>query len=407
MAAATLSTSEPRPFPWTGLFILSALIFTSVTSEFLPTGLLPEIAAELNVTEAQVGLLISLFAGTVVVSAAPLASLTRRFSRKRLVIVVLLVFVVSNLLAAAAPTYQVLAGARILSGLAHGLFWAVVGAYSAHLVPKNMIGRAVAITSGGGTAAFVLGVPLGTALGHVLGWRLAFAGIAAMILVLVFMAIRFLPPVQHIEELKTGEIPLPLRKDRTIPAIVIICLTVVILLTGHNIFYTYIAPFLLGPGNIDPGAIAGVLFLYGVGGAFGLVIAGAVADRFPRAGLAVAIAVVAAAVTAIGLFPHVTWILIAAIFVWGVAFGGIPTILQTRLLHSASIRLRDVAAAYLTTSFNIAIGAGAFIGAILLGLVNIRVLPFVDLGILVISFIFVLVGEAWLRRRDSRTLPAG
>lgn len=406
MAAATSPKTDARPFPWTGLFILSALIFTTVTSEFLPTGLLPEIAAELRVSEAQVGLLISLFAGTVVVSAAPLASLTRRFSRKRLVIVVLLVFVVSNLLAAAAPTYEALAGARILSGLAHGLFWAVVGAYSAHLVPKNMIGRAVAITGGGGTAAFVLGVPLGTALGHVLGWRLAFAGIAAIILVLVFMAIRFLPPVQHIEELKTGEIALPLRKDRTIPGVVIICVTVVIVLTGHNIFYTYIAPFLLGPGNIDSAAIAGILFLYGVGGAIGLVIAGAVTDRFPRAGLAVAIAMVAVAVTVIGVFPHVTWLLIGAIFVWGVSFGGIPTILQTRLLHTASIRLRDVAAAYLTTSFNIAIGAGAFIGAVLLGWVSITALPFVDVAIIVIGFVFVLVAEAWLRRRDARALAA-
>ena len=402
MGAPETHTKETRPFPWFGLFILSALIFTSVTSEFLPTGLLPEIAAELKVTEGQVGLLISLFAGTVVVSAAPLAALTRRFSRKRLVIVVLLVFVVSNLLAAAAPTYEALAGARILSGLAHGLFWAVVGAYSAHLVPKKMIGRAVAITSGGGTAAFVLGVPLGTALGHVLGWRLAFAGIAAMILVLIVMAIRFLPPVKHIEELKTGEIALPLRKDRTIPGVVIICLTVVLILTGHNIFYTYIAPFLLGPGNIDEGAVAGILFLYGVGGAIGLVIAGAVTDRFPRAGLAVGIAVVAASVMVVGLFPHVTWLLIGAIFIWGIAFGGIPAILQTRLLHTASVRLRDVAAAYLTTSFNIAIGTGALIGAILLDWLTITALPFVDVGIVMLGFVFVLVGEAWLRRRNAR-----
>jgi DHA1 family inner membrane transport protein len=392
---------EAMPFPWFGLFILSALIFTAVTSEFLPTGLLPEIAAELKVSDSQVGLLISLFAGTVVLTAAPLAALTRRFSRKKLVVVVLLVFVVSNVLAAIAPTYEALAGARILSGLAHGLFWAVVGAYSAHLVPKKMIGRAVAITSGGATAAFVLGVPVGTALGNVLGWRLAFAGIAAMILVLVFMAIRFLPPVQHIEELKTGEIALPLRKDPTIPGVVIICLTVVIILTGHNIFYTYIAPFLLGPGAIVEGAIAGILLLYGVGGAIGLVLAGAVTDRFPRAGLAVAIALVAVSVIAIGLFPGVTWLLLSSIFIWGIAFGGIPAILQTRLLHTASLRLRDVAAAYLTTSFNIAIGGGALIGAILLDWISITALPFVDVAIVMVGFVFVLMGEAWLRRRAA------
>ncbi|MEQ1736159.1 MAG: MFS transporter, partial [Rhodoglobus sp.] len=162
------------PFPWVGLFTLSALIFLTVTSEFLPTGLLPEIASELDVSQAQGGLLITIFAGTVVVSTTPLAALTRRFQRKPLLLVVLLVFILANVFAAIAPSYVFLMLARVLGGLAHGLFWAVVGAYAGHLVPKNMLGRAVAITSGGGTAAFVLGVPVGTAIGHAIGWRSAF-----------------------------------------------------------------------------------------------------------------------------------------------------------------------------------------------------------------------------------------
>jgi len=392
-------TTSSKPFPWTGLFVLSALIFTSVTSEFLPTGLLPDIARDLDVSESQVGLLITVFAATVVVSAAPLTALTRRFPRKYLVIVVLFVFIVANVLAALAPTYELLAGARILGGLAHGLFWAVVGGYTGYLVPKKQLGRAVAITAGGGTAAFILGVPVGTVLGHAVGWRLAFAAIAVIILALTIVAARLLPHVDNTVTLSTGEIGLPLRKDRSIPSVVLVCLTVILIMLGHNIFYTYIAPFLISPVGVDASAIAGVLFLYGGAGAIGLALAGVLADRFPRAGLVGAIALVALAVLVIALFPTQPVIVIGTMVVWSIAFGGAPAMLQTRMLQVASARIRDVASAYLTTSFNIAIGGGAAIGALLLDRTSILVLPFVDVAITLAAIVVFLVGDAIVTRR--------
>lgn len=395
-------TTSSKPFPWTGLFVLSALIFTSVTSEFLPTGLLPDIARDLDVSESQVGLLITVFAATVVVSAAPLTALTRRFPRKYLVIVVLFVFIVANVLAALAPTYELLAGARILGGLAHGLFWAVVGGYTGYLVPKKQLGRAVAITAGGGTAAFILGVPVGTALGHAVGWRLAFAAIAVIILALTIVAARLLPHVDNTVTLSTGEIGLPLRKDRSIPSVVLVCLTVILIMLGHNIFYTYIAPFLISPVGVDASAIAGVLFLYGGAGAIGLALAGVLADRFPRAGLVGAIALVALAVLVIALFPTQPVIVIGTMVVWSIAFGGAPAMLQTRMLQVASARIRDVASAYLTTSFNIAIGGGAAIGALLLDRTSILVLPFVDVAITLAAIVVFLVGDAIVTRRLRR-----
>lgn len=393
-------TTATKPFPWTGLFVLSALIFASVTSEFLPTGLLPDIARDLHVSESQVGLLITLFAATVVVSAAPLATLTRRFPRKHLVITVLFIFIIANVAAALAPTYELLAAARILGGLAHGLFWAVVGGYTGYLVPKKQLGRAVAITAGGGTAAFILGVPVGTALGHAVGWRLAFAAIAVIILALTIVAARLLPHVdRHVEVLATGEIPLPLRRDKTVPGVVLICLTVVLLMLGHNIFYTYIAPFLISPVGVDASAVAGVLFLYGGAGAIGLALAGFLADRFPRAGLVGALVLVAISVLVIGLYPTVPVIVIGTMVIWSIAFGGAPAMLQTRMLHTASPRIRDVASAYLTTSFNIAIGGGAAIGALLLDRTDITVLPFVDVAITLAAIVVFLIGDGIVRRR--------
>ncbi len=377
----------------------------SVTSEFLPTGLLPDMARELNVSESRIGLLVTIFAGTVVLSTTPLAALTRRYSRKYLVVAVLLVVATGNIIAALAPSYEVLVGARVIGGLAHGLFWAVVGAYSAHLVPKHQIGRAVAITSGGGTAAFVLGVPLGTALGHALGWRLAFTVIGVIVLVLAALVLRFLPAVDHRVTLKTGEIPLPLHKDRSIPAVIILCLIIVTIMLGHNLFYTYVAPWLIHVGGFPEDSIAILLFLFGGAGALGLVLAGLVSDRYPRAGLILATTLVMLSVFVLALFSSSSVVVIVALVVWGVAFGGLPAMLQTRMLHAASARLRDLAAALFTTSFNLAIGLGALLGGILLDQIDLSVLPFVDVAILCVGIVLMILTNVWLARRARKPRP--
>ena len=399
-----MSTSEtPPPFPWVGLLTLAGAIFVSVTSEFLPTGLLPEMAAELEVSLSTVGYLVTIFAATVVVATTPLAALTRKYSRKSLVVVVLLVIALANTLAAAAPTYEILVGARILGGLAHGLFWAVVAAYSAHLVPKHQLGRAVAITAGGGSAAFVLGVPVGTALGHALTWRAAFLIIAAIVVILAVVVIKFLPAVDHHVPLKTGEIPLPLYKDKSLGAVIVLCVVILLMLTGQNLYSTYIAPWLIQVGGFDPDVVPFMLFLFGGAGAVGLVLAGLVTDRYPRRGLIGATILVMISVFILAVVSANTILVVVAFIVWGVSFGGLPAMLQTRMLHTASFRMRDLAAALQTTAFNIGIGAGALIGGLLLEGVGIGSLPLVEIAFLFAGVVVFLVFDA-LRVARARKL---
>lgn len=403
MAAPTpVSPSEAQPFPWIGLITLAGAIFVSVTSEFLPTGLLPDMAAELHVSLSTIGLLVTIFAGTVVVATTPLAALTRRYSRKPLLVVVLFIVATANTLAALAPTFELLAGARILGGLAHGLFWAIVAAYSAHLVPKHQLGRAVAITAGGGSAAFVLGVPVGTALGHALGWRWAFGIIAVIVAVLALVVIRFLPPVDHTVTLKTGEIAIPLRKDRSLRGVVIVCAVIVVMITAQNTFYTYIAPWLTQVAGFANSRIPFLLFLFGGAGAVGLVLAGFAADRFPKRGFFVGVVAVAVSVAVIAIFSGNAIVVVAAFVVWGVAFGGLPAMLQTRMLHTASFRMRDLAAALQTTAFNVGIGVGALVGGLLLDKVGIRILPAVEVGLLVIALVISVGADAARTARARR-----
>ncbi|MEO7148222.1 MAG: MFS transporter, partial [Terrimesophilobacter sp.] len=362
MSASATNTA----FPWTGLITLGAAIFIAITSEFLPTGLLPEMAEGLDVSRSSVGLLVTVFAGTVVVTAAALASLTRKLPRKPLLLVVLVVFAVSNFIAALAPSYEVLLASRVLGALAHGLFWAVAGAYPSHLVQTHHLARAIAITASGGAIAFVLGVPAGTAIGHLLGWRPAFTLVGIVILLLAVLVWKFLPTVNHIEPLKTGEIPLPLRKDPSLFGVLLICGITTLLMMGQNVFYTYIVPYLTDVNLFPSESVSVLLLVYGLAGALGLVLVGIFGGRYPRAGLIGGFVLVLIAVLLIGLIPTVPVVVIAAIVVWGMTLGGAPAMLQTRLLHTASRRMRDVAVAYLTTSFNVGIGIGALIGSLVL-----------------------------------------
>lgn len=397
--AAAATSAPERPFPWVGLFILAGTIFVCVTSEFLPTGLLPDLAEGLGVSQSQVGLLVTVYAGTVVVSAPLLTSLTRRFPRKALVIIVLCTFALTNVAVALAPNYAVVVVARIVGGLAHGLFWAVVGAYAGYLVPKQQLARAVAITSAGATTAFVLGVPLGTALGHALGWQLAFVVMAVAIGVLTILVVFFLPPVRHVEHLRTGEIPLPARRDPSVFGVVVICAITAVIMIGQNLFYTYIVPFYTDVVGFSDDSVSVLLFVYGGAGAVGLVLVGIVGARYPKASLALSFAIVAVAVLLIGLFPGQMWLVIAALIVWGIAFGGGPALLQTRMLHTASVRVRDLASAWFTVSFNVGIGGGALIGGLLYDGFGLGVLPFFEAAIVAAGVVLILVSDRILHRR--------
>ncbi|MEY2848446.1 MAG: hypothetical protein RI885_1111 [Actinomycetota bacterium] len=388
--------------PVLGLLMLAAAIFVCVTSEFLPTGLLPQLAADLDVSTADVGLLVTVYAGTVVVSTAPMAKLTSRLPRKPLILLALAVFAITNVATAFAPSFAFVVVARVIAGVAHGLFWAVVGAYAAHLVAKPMLARAVAITSSGATAAFVLGVPVGTAIGTAFDWRVAFASIGVSIVVIGLLIARFLPPVEHLVTLATGEIPVPARKDPTLVPVLVLCAIIIAIMLGQNSFYTYIVPFLIDEAGFDPSATSGLLFLYGAAGAAGLLLVGIVGPRHPKASLIGSFVIVALSVLVIGLVPLATPVVLVSLVLWGIAFGGGPALLQTRMLQSASRALRDQASAWFTVSFNLAIGGGALLGSLVLRASDVGVLPFVESAIILVAVVVIVLTDRMLSRRAAR-----
>ena len=393
-----MSAPSGDRFPLFPLLVLAGAIFVSVSSEFLPTGLLPDISADLGVSESRVGLLVTVFAFTVVVTAAPLTVLTRRFSRKGLLVALLGIFALSNLLAAGAPNYETLAAARVLGGFAHGLFWAVVGPYVSLLVAPRQLARAISVTTGGGALAFMLGVPFTAALGHVVGWRWAFVAMAVLVVVFAVLTVVSLPAVDHrvpkrnVTTTDTGSIIAP-KRDRSIIAVAIVAVTVLLVATGHNLFYTYIAPWSIAVGGIADDHVSLLLLFYGLAGALGLLAAGAFGDRFPRLTLNVMIVALTASILLAALAGRGLGPTIVLLMLWSACFGGLPALFQARALHAASARIRDLTGAIVTTAFNSAIGLGALFGGVVLDEVGIVVVPFVAAAVVAAGVLWVLATD--------------
>lgn len=391
MTAQTPPQLRAHPaFPYTGLIALAGAVFLSVTSEMIPTGLLPDMSSSLGVSEAQIGLLVSVFAFTVVVSSPPLTWLTRRWPRHGMIVGVLVVLAVSNALTAVSPDYAWVVASRVLGGLAHGMFWSIVGAYAGHLVPQQQIGRAVALTMSGGTLAFVFGVPLGTFAGHLLGWRLAFGALALLMLVGAALVWWLLPAVER-DAAHHRDASVPRPRDRSIPVVVMICLVAAVTMIGHYAFYTFVVPFLTGPMGVASGNVSGLLFLYGVAGAGGLLLAGSVLGPRPQLGLLLGLGATGVSVAILAFFAAQPVLGLGAFVLWGLAFGALPPLLQTRLLHTSSAAFRDTASALYTSSFNIGIGGGALVGSLIYDAGGLDVLPLFYIAVLAVSTVLVLV----------------
>jgi DHA1 family inner membrane transport protein len=170
-------------------------------------------------------------------------------------------------------------------------------------------------------------------------------------------------------------------------------------MVGHCTFFTSIAPFLIDRLGVDAASVAPILLAYGVAGAAGLALAGTVLARRPQLGLVLAMATCAASVGVLALYSSNLPVAIGALVVLGLAFGALPPLLQTRLLHAASRRIRDTASAVYTTSFNAGIGAGALLGAVLLDRFGLGVVPAVYGGIVTASLVLVIVSDVVIRRR--------
>lgn len=353
------ATPDPERLPVAALLALAMTGFICIMTETLPAGLLPEIAQGLTVSPALAGQTVTAYAAGSLIAAIPLTLATARWRRRRVLLATILGFLLFNTLTALSSSYALTLIARFAAGAAAGLAWSLLAGYARRLVVPRLQGRAMAIAMIGTPVALSLGVPLGTWLGGLLGWRLAFAAMSALTLGLIVWVLAKVPDYPGQAE---GQ-RLPLRQVFATPGIRAILGVVFTWMLAHNLLYTYIAPFVAQAGLDDQ--VDRVLLTFGVASLAGIWITGRIVDHSLRRAVLVSLAGFAAVALLLGLNRDSAMAQYLGIFVWGLTFGGAATLLQTALADTAGSGA-DAALAMNVVTWNSAIAGGGILGGLLL-----------------------------------------
>jgi len=371
------------------------------TTEFVIVGLIPTIAADLGVSLPSAGLLVSLYALGVAVGAPVLTALTGRVPRKTLLVALMVLFTLGNVIAWMAPSYGSLIVARVLTGLAHGVFFSIGSIIATSVVPKEKAASAIAIMFTGLTVALVTGVPLGTCIGQHLGWRATFLAVAALGVVALIGSLLFVPRnLQRSEPATFGQQLSVLAQPRLLLVYAITALGY----GGTFLSFTYLASILQDVTGFSPNAVSGVLLVYGVSVAIGNLWGGRLADRRgPIPALKLIFGLLALVLFALTFTAHNTWLVLLTVLALGaVAFGNVPG-LQVYVVKQAqrfAPQAADVASGLNIAAFNVGIAMGASLGGLVVDHLGLMHTPWLG-ALVVLGALGLTVLSGRLDRRDG------
>jgi predicted MFS family arabinose efflux permease len=352
-----IMTQVDRTTGWPGVLVVATGIFTVVTSEMLPVGLLTPIAAALAVSEGTAGQTLTVTGVVAAVSAPLVVPALGRMDRRTALVALMGLLALANLLAAWSPTFAVLIGARVVVGIAMGGVWSVAAGLAVRLVRAGSVGRATATIFSGIAVASVLGVPAGTFLGALAGWRAAFVVVATVSAAVALAMAVLLPRLPAERAAGLSGITALLRNGRVVTGLVVVALLVV----GHFGAYTYVRP-VLEARAVDAPLIGTLLLVYGVAGVVGNFVAGTAAARSVRRTVLVLAGLLVAAVVLLALAPSAPLAALALV-VWGLGYGGVSVTAQT-WMSVAAPDARETASSLFAGVFNGAIALGAVGGGL-------------------------------------------
>lgn len=333
--------------------------FLTIMTETMPAGLLPQISQGLHISEAYAGQLIAVYALGSVLAAIPLISLTRSWNRRPLLLSAIAGLLLFNAITALSNDYTLTLSARFIAGMAAGVIWGLLAGYVRRMVSASYQGRALAIAGVGQPIALSIGVPLGAWLGTLFEWRGVF-WIMSLLALILFVWIRFsIPDFAG----QSAQKRLPILKVLLMPGIRAILAVVFLWILPHSILYTYISPFLASTGQ--PYNVETILFIFGISSIAGILITGMFIDHSLRKITLLSLFIFAIATALLGVYSSSSFVVLVGVVLWGVTFGGAPTLLQTALANTAGPEA-DVAQSMLVTVFNLAIAFGGMVGGGLL-----------------------------------------
>ena len=345
------------------LLALTLSAFAIGTTEFVIVGLIPSIAGDLGVSLPSAGLLVSLYALGVAVGAPLLTALTGKVPRKLLLLSLMVLFTAGNLLAWQAPGYESLILARIVTGLAHGVFFSIGSTIATSLVSKEKAASAIAIMFTGLTVALVTGVPLGTFIGQQFGWRETFLAVSLLGVIAFIGSLLFVPRgIQHSKHASLVQQLAVLKQ----PRLLLVYAMTAVGYGGTFIAFTFLAPILQEISGFGEGAVSLVLLVYGLSVAVGNIWGGKLADRRgPISALKLIFTLLAVVLLTLTFTAGNPWLALATVLLWGaVAFGNVPG-LQVYVVRQAehyTPNAVDVASGLNIAAFNLGIAGGAWLG---------------------------------------------
>lgn len=388
------------------LIALMLSAFAIGTTEFVIVGLIPTIAQDLQVDLPSAGLLVSLYALGVAIGAPVLTALTAKLNRKTLLLGLMALFTIGNLIAWQAPGYYSLIAARILTGLAHGVFFSIGSTIATSLVPKEKEASAIALMFSGLTVALVTGVPLGTYIGQHFGWRATFLVVSALGLIALLGSALLIP-----KNLKQG-VPAKISQQLAVltkPRLLLVYAMTAVGYGGSFIAFTYLAPILQDISGFSANAIALILLAYGISVAIGNIWGGKLADRLGATkALNIIFLGLAIVLVIFSLTAHNPLAAVLTILIWGAfAFGNVPglQVYVVQLAQKHSPHAVDVASGLNIAAFNIGIALGAWGGGLIVSHVGLVHTPWIG-GLIVLGAVGLTQLSAYLDRKQLPTQDA-
>ncbi|AVJ18474.1 sugar transporter [Serratia sp. MYb239] len=377
-----------RRTAWLRVVVLAVSAFIFNTTEFIPVGLLSDIAQSFAMQTEQVGLIITIYAWIVAAASLVCMLLTSKIERRKLLIGVFILFIASHVLTAVAWNFTTLVISRAGVALAHSVFWSITASLAIRVAPAGKKAQALSMLAGGTALAMVLGLPLGRVVGQLLGWRMTFIGIAVAATLALLILWRLLPVLKSEHSGSLASVPVLFKR----PALVSLYMLTIIVVTAHFTAYSYIEPFIQRVAGLSDNFTTLMLLLFGATGIIGSLLFSRYSERFPSGLFISAIGLLA--VCLLLLLPaadselHLT--LLCAF--WGMAIMAIGLSMQAKVLSLAP-DATDVAMSIYSGLYNLGIGGGALLGnqvSLHLGMPNVGLvgapLALIALGWCVLNF---------------------